>query len=197
METCSRVPVCFVEDTPDLEHSSLNNCALWNLLFNGLQVKQACLTVCPVGRGFCRSFTPNCMWVTLGAHSAPDSRSWFCLRSISQLSFAFLHLRCFQRRWACFTKLSWVYYRSVTWRVRFTLKRKCHERFIWIDPQLATMLLLYWRCFLSVRVEVYYPVKHCQAKQDLIKAGFVVDPFKKPLGKSTQDLARNYITSVS
>lgn len=40
VETCSRVPVCFVEDTPDLEHSSLNNCALWNLLFNGLQVSK-------------------------------------------------------------------------------------------------------------------------------------------------------------
>lgn len=40
VETCSRVPVCFVEDTPDLEHSSLNNCALWNLLFNGLQANR-------------------------------------------------------------------------------------------------------------------------------------------------------------
>lgn len=39
VETCRRVPVCFVEDTPDLGHESLSDCTLWNLLLLGLQVK--------------------------------------------------------------------------------------------------------------------------------------------------------------
>lgn len=39
VETCSRIPVCFVEDTPDLGHESLRYCSLWNLLLQGLQVK--------------------------------------------------------------------------------------------------------------------------------------------------------------
>ncbi|XP_020603889.1 uncharacterized protein LOC110042850 [Orbicella faveolata] len=37
VETCSRVPVCFVEDTPGLGHESLSDCTLWNLLLLGLQ----------------------------------------------------------------------------------------------------------------------------------------------------------------
>lgn len=37
VETCSRIPVCFVEDTPDLGHESLSDCTLWNLLLLGLQ----------------------------------------------------------------------------------------------------------------------------------------------------------------
>ena len=38
VETCSRIPVCFVEDTPDLKQESLNDCTVWSLLLHGLQV---------------------------------------------------------------------------------------------------------------------------------------------------------------
>ena len=39
METCSFVPLCFVEETPDLGQENLHDCALWNLILHGLQVK--------------------------------------------------------------------------------------------------------------------------------------------------------------
>lgn len=37
METCSFVPLCFVEETPDLGQENLNNCALWNILLHDLK----------------------------------------------------------------------------------------------------------------------------------------------------------------
>lgn len=40
VETCSRIPVCFVEDTPDLKQESLNDCTVWSLLLHGLQTKR-------------------------------------------------------------------------------------------------------------------------------------------------------------
>lgn len=40
IETCSRVPVCFVEETPDLGQESLNDCSLWNLLLDGLKTNR-------------------------------------------------------------------------------------------------------------------------------------------------------------
>lgn len=40
VETCSRIPVCFVEDTPDLGQENLNDCTLWNLLLHGLQTNR-------------------------------------------------------------------------------------------------------------------------------------------------------------
>lgn len=40
VETCSRIPVCFVEDTPDLRQENLNDCTVWSLLLLGLQTNR-------------------------------------------------------------------------------------------------------------------------------------------------------------
>ncbi|XP_068673561.1 uncharacterized protein [Montipora foliosa] len=40
METCSFVPLCFVEETPDLGKENLHDCALWNLILHGLQTNR-------------------------------------------------------------------------------------------------------------------------------------------------------------